>query len=133
VNTWYSFYGSSGLQHVFIDSDNNAGTGWITSSNPTIGADYVIENGTLYKYAGSGNDWTWTQVDGVTPSINGYTITWTIPLADITNRATTQKVVFEGNGFAPTAYSNVITLVQGITITNPTGSNTTTAPANRRW
>jgi chitodextrinase len=105
-----------GFQHVFIDSDNNASTGWITSSNPVIGADYVVENGTLYKYAGSGNDWTWTRVGNITPSVNGYTVTWTVPLADLTNAATTQKVVFEGNGFAPTAYSRVITLMQGITI-----------------
>jgi hypothetical protein len=58
------------LQHVFIDTDNNVNTGWVTSSSPgpAIGGDYMIEKGSFYKYAGSGTDWSWTYVGAVTPS-----------------------------------------------------------------
>ena len=101
-----------GFQHVFIDSDNNVATGWATSSNPPVGADYMIENDTVYRYAGSGTDWTWTIVDTISPKIKGYTAEWKVPVSDLTNPATTQAVVFGGNGFAPTAYSLVITLNQ---------------------
>lgn len=101
-----------GFEHVFIDSDNNPTTGWLTASTPSIGADYMIENNTLYQYAGTGTDWTWTLVDTITPEMRGYTVSWRVPVSDITNPATTQSVVFDGNGFAPTAYSSVITLVQ---------------------
>jgi len=99
-----------GYQHVFIDSDNNAATGWITASTPPLGADYLIENNTLYQYAGSGTDWTWTMVATINPRRNGYNVRWRVPLSDLANRTRTQSVVFGGNGYAPTAYSLVITL-----------------------
>jgi hypothetical protein len=99
-----------GFEHVFIDSDNSAATGWATASSPPIGADYMIENNTLYRYAGSGTDWTWTMVDTISPKIKGYTVEWKVPASDLANPATTQTVVFGGNGFAPTAYSLVVTV-----------------------
>ena len=99
-----------GFEHVFIDSDNSAATGWATASSPPLGADYMIENNTLYRYAGSGTDWTWTMVDTISPKIKGYTVEWKVPASDLANRAGPQTVVFGGNGFAPTAYSLVITV-----------------------
>jgi hypothetical protein len=44
----------------FIDSDGNAATGFKPADWSSSGADYLLENGTLYKYAGSGSDWVWT-------------------------------------------------------------------------
>ena len=101
-----------GFQHVLIDTDNNPGTGWVTSSSPSIGADYLIENGTLYQYAGSGTDWTWTMVDTITPRVKGYNVSWKVPVSDFINPAPTQSVVFNGTGFAPNSYSSVLTLGQ---------------------
>jgi chitodextrinase len=100
------------FEHVFIDSDNNARTGWSTASSPSLGADYMIENSTLFKYAGSGTDWSWTMIATIIPAVSGYTVTWAVPLSDLTNPAITQPVVFEGDGFAPAAYSRVINLRQ---------------------
>jgi chitodextrinase len=99
-----------GFDHVFIDSDSNPGTGWFTASTPSLGADYLIENDTLYQYVGSGTDWAWKLVDTISPKFKDYTVSWKVPVSDFANPATTQSVVFSGNGFAPTAYSRVITL-----------------------
>ncbi len=100
-----TYYLPFALRHVFIDSDDNAGTGYqIPWTSPAMGLDYMIENSTLYKYAGVGSDWTWTSVGTVTPTVNGYNVTWQLPVSDLTNAATTQLVLFEGDGFEPTAY-----------------------------
>ncbi len=107
---WADFNLPFGFDHVFIDADNNPGTGWLTASTPALGADYVIENNTLYQYAGSGTDWTWAIVDTINPRFRDYQVRWRVPVSDLTNQAPTQSVVFGGNGFAPTAYSTVVTL-----------------------
>jgi hypothetical protein len=107
------FYLGFGFEHVFIDSDNQLSTGWKTGSTPPLGADYMIENNFLYKYAGTGTDFTWTYIDTMPPAFNGYNITWTVPASDITNPGPVQSVVFSGNGYAPTAYANAITCSSG--------------------
>jgi len=52
----------------FIDSDNNSATGYKGSVWPNSGIDYLIEGSTLYKYSGSGRDWTWTKIGSITIS-----------------------------------------------------------------
>jgi hypothetical protein len=49
------------FRRVFIDSDNNAGTGYHTFSSPSIGADYVIEGSTLLQHVGDTSVITLTQ------------------------------------------------------------------------
>src|SRR4051812_9080256 len=46
----YSFNDSPSFFRVFLDTDRNSGTGYVTNG---IGADFLIENATLYKYSGS--------------------------------------------------------------------------------
>ncbi|HEX4487791.1 MAG TPA: spherulation-specific family 4 protein [Terriglobales bacterium] len=51
---------------VYIDADQQATTGY-TSSSIGVGAEYMLESsaagGThLYRYAGSGADWAWTEI-----------------------------------------------------------------------
>jgi len=102
-----------GFEHVFIDSDNNARTGWLTSSTPSVGAEYMVENETLYKYAGSGTDWVWTVVAQITPrQFRQNTVQWRIPMSSLGNPRTSIAVAFSGNGFAPPASSRVITVTQ---------------------
>ena len=42
---------------VFLDVDKNLSTGYSMNG---IGADFLLENGTLNSYSGSGTDWAWT-------------------------------------------------------------------------
>ena len=42
---------------VLLDTDNNANTGY--TSLGAVGADYIMQNNSIYKYAGSGSNWKW--------------------------------------------------------------------------
>ena len=57
----FSFEGKvedyNGFQ-VFLDVDRDLSTGYSMNG---IGADFLLENGTLNIYAGSGTDWAWTE------------------------------------------------------------------------
>jgi hypothetical protein len=107
-----------GFRRVFIDSDNNAGTGYSTtgtpSGSPTIGADFLIENNTLYSFAGSSStDYSWTTVATVTPTVSGSSVTWVINTSSLgTGAATTQQVAFQADGFEPGYETTAISLVK---------------------
>ena len=59
---WRAVGGS--VWQVYIDADQQATTGY-TGSSIGVGAEYMLEAGTtmhLYRYAGSGADWAWTEI-----------------------------------------------------------------------
>ncbi|MDI3312027.1 MAG: DUF4832 domain-containing protein, partial [Thermoanaerobacterium sp.] len=45
---------------IFIDVDNNSETGYKSWAWPDLGADYLVENGILYKHSGAG--WSWEEI-----------------------------------------------------------------------
>lgn len=47
--------------HVFFDTDNDTSTGF-HSANSYMGIDYMVENGSLWKYSGQNGAWGWTYV-----------------------------------------------------------------------
>lgn len=100
------------FRRVFIDSDNNASTGYHTFSSPSIGADYVIEGSTLLRHVGATDAYTFDVVKSVPPNVSGNTITWQILVSDLGSPGATQKVTFQGDGFAQSTHSSVITLTQ---------------------
>ena len=65
---------------VYIDTDQNVATGLQTSG---IGANYLLENGNLYSYSGTGNDWSWTLIKAVTYSATTSSVQWTLSRADV--------------------------------------------------
>jgi len=103
-----------GFEHVFIDADNNPGTGWVVPSSPSLGADYMVENNTVYQFAGkSGSDWVWNLVNYTLQTKDkSNSATWTLRTRELfkADPAPTVSVVFQGNGFAETAHSRVIKL-----------------------
>ncbi|WP_194892991.1 spherulation-specific family 4 protein [Catenulispora pinisilvae] len=105
-----TFNVAASFHHVFIDTDNNQSTGFQlpAPSTSALGADYMIENNTLYQSLSSG--WSWTPVAGVSPNMtqNGNTYTWTVPLSALNNPATTQQAEFNGNTF----YTDPVTFAQ---------------------
>jgi hypothetical protein len=100
------------FNRVFIDSDNNASSGYAVS---TIGANYMIENGILYHYVGPG--FAWSAVTSVSPllsSDNGI-YAWQVPVSALSGATTTQKVLFNGgnNGGNPADYfTSILTVTQ---------------------
>ncbi|RUM65160.1 MAG: hypothetical protein DSZ05_06605 [Sulfurospirillum sp.] len=49
---------------LLIDVDNNPNTGYQNQSWSRLGADYLVEDGMLYRYTGQG-DWGWEYVDSI--------------------------------------------------------------------
>ncbi|MFD1954132.1 DUF1565 domain-containing protein [Paenibacillus thailandensis] len=47
----------------YLNTDNNAKSGFQLSLWKQTGADYLVENGRLYRYEGSGSDWKWASAD----------------------------------------------------------------------
>ncbi|OAB47259.1 right-handed parallel beta-helix repeat-containing protein [Paenibacillus antarcticus] len=73
---------------IYINTDNKTNTGFVASYWKTSGADYLLENGVLYRYIGTGgSNWKWTQVasyKGATNYITTNTLVKVlIPLADL--------------------------------------------------
>ena len=74
------FFGVSGSgmdnsqYQIFIDTDNNAGTGYQDSQYGSSGAEYLIENGLLYRYNGAGG-WSWTAVSATINANKSGTVT----------------------------------------------------------
>ncbi|GAA0581795.1 DUF4832 domain-containing protein [Kribbella sandramycini] len=78
VTYQFSFTGAPAFQRVYVDTDRNTGTGY---AQGTVGADYLLENGNLYRSTGAG--WGWTPVRAVTFSATGGVARWTVDRADL--------------------------------------------------
>jgi hypothetical protein len=104
-----SFLMPFGFKHVFVVSGNGAPC-YVLPVTSNAGqnrcASYMIENQELYKYAGSGTDFTWTDIQSAPPAISGYTYTWPwiSPATIGLNSNSIPAVVFEGEGYAPQAW-----------------------------
>jgi hypothetical protein len=66
-----------GYRHVFIDTDADPNTGFAVEEVAAgFGADFMIENDVLYR--STGRDWTWAEVEGITPlaGVTGDSYRW---------------------------------------------------------
>ncbi|MFE3201696.1 spherulation-specific family 4 protein [Embleya sp. NPDC059237] len=107
-----------GTHRVFIDADNNANTGYVTGPVwPGVGADFMLENGFLYKATKNGADWTgmWQTVS-LTPSplvsSTNDQFVWRIPTSVFgTLNGGTQKLAIQG-GEPSTWAASYLTIVQ---------------------
>src|SRR5438105_2750400 len=80
----YNFTGAPGFWHVYVDTDQSATTGYKVQG---IGANFMLENGTLYRYSGTGGAWGWTSVKTVTYSNSAGLAKWTVARADLGDTA----------------------------------------------
>jgi hypothetical protein len=87
-------------RHVFIDVDGDPGTGYRIGG---VGADYMIENGSLYRFVGP--TWAWSKVGSSGQVVNGTSYDWSIARADVGAAGGSPRfdVVFQANG-GPTAF-----------------------------
>jgi hypothetical protein len=111
---------------LFINKDNNTATGIISTLWVPEGSDYVLENGVLNLYNGTGANWSWTTT-GVTQT--GISVIKTptviearIPKASITGLGSTIKIgvdiesaTWTNVGAIPVAGSPQATYVLGAT------------------
>jgi hypothetical protein len=86
VSYRFQYSGTWNWYRVYIDTDQNSSTGFATSG---IGANYLVENGNLYRHAGGG--WNWTLVKAVPYSNTNNTAAWTVARADIGETAASEQ------------------------------------------
>jgi len=87
TNVYYQFNysGAYNFYRVYLDTDQNTATGFLSNG---IGANYLLENNTLYNYTGTGGDWSWAAVKTVTYTNAGNVARWTVARSDIGEGAT---------------------------------------------
>ncbi|WP_157240239.1 hypothetical protein [Catenuloplanes japonicus] len=96
--------------HAFIDVDGNASTGYAVPDVGTrVGADYMVENDSVWRSADS--EWAWDEVgrSGLQFTQNGSTFRWQVPASAIGSPGGSLRVVFNGAGGSPDANSAVLT------------------------
>lgn len=84
--------------NVLLNTDNNTATGY-QGNWTSSGCDYLVQNGTLHKYNGTGSNWSWTTTDvtqtGIQHVKNASVIELRIPRASMVGMATTIKLGVE--------------------------------------
>ena len=71
-----AYSGTPSFVRVYLDTDTNAATGFPIAG---IGANYLLENGALYWYAGgTSGSWAWSQMETVTFTESNGLATWTV-------------------------------------------------------
>jgi hypothetical protein len=100
-NVFYAatFDVSYAQKHAFIDTDLNAATGYPVGG---VGADYMVENGSVYDYIGTPPAWGWTSVgaSNMSPATGGAigATSWGFARSLIgeTGSGQTSRLVFHG-------------------------------------
>jgi hypothetical protein len=99
---------------VFLDTDRNAATGYAFNG---IGANFMVENGSLYRYAATaGTGWSWTLVKAVTVTAGAGQSTITINRADL---GSPSALNFIAQTDAPLVSSPVMSQTLSSTATTP--------------
>ncbi len=75
-----TYTGTHQFFRVYIDTDRAAGTGFAYGG---MGAEFLLENGSLYRYTGSGTDWSWASGGAVTYANPSGQVTWTVARATL--------------------------------------------------
>jgi len=71
----------------FIDADNLESTGYFAWQWKPNGADYLVENGLLYKHTGSSGEWSWELITDIASAQNASAIETGLAIADLTGIA----------------------------------------------
>jgi hypothetical protein len=83
VTYQFTYTGSPAYARTYVDTDRSTATGFAQGG---VGADFLLENASLYRHNGGG--WSWTLVGPVTYSASGGTARWTVSRADLGESAT---------------------------------------------
>src|SRR3954468_4303207 len=75
-----TYSGAHQFFRVYADTDRAAGTGYRIGG---VGAEFLAENGSLYRYSGDGSSWSWKNVTTVTFGDTGTQVTWRVARADL--------------------------------------------------
>jgi len=128
TNVYYQFNytGTFSWYRVYIDTDQSTGTGFQTGG---IGANYLVENGTVFPYTGTGTNWSWGTGTAVTFSSAGGLAQWTINRSTIGETANPNSANLLFQVEAPLFTTGIYThTYSGGATSTPT--NTSVGPTN---
>ena len=99
ARAYYHFDGGMDVfnyRHVYIDTDRNPATGFPILSN--VGANFLLENGTLYRYTGSGGSWSWAVAGDGHLTMDANTSSWWVDrsVLGLTNGSSDSEMVAYG-------------------------------------
>ncbi|MFL5815913.1 MAG: DUF4874 domain-containing protein, partial [Bdellovibrionia bacterium] len=127
----FTYSGASGVyDDAFIDVDSNASSGYSING---IGAEYLLENGNLYRFSGSSSTtWGWTSVKAISFTGTSGSASFTVARADIGSPSAIRVV---GQAQTPSVVSAAVsaTLTAVAPSPSPTASpspNPTSGTAN---
>ncbi len=70
------------FHRVFLDTDNNPATGFSVGTIQN-GAEFLVEGAFLYRYTGTGRNWSWQQLATVPFELGARSVRWQIDRATI--------------------------------------------------
>ena len=84
--------------NTFLDTDRSRGTGFRGGGdNFPIGADFMIQGGTLYHYTGTGTNWSWASVAAATSASGATTTEIAIPWSLLDNTTSLDFFLYGDN------------------------------------
>lgn len=114
--TFNNNFSSGDHLYVFLDTDNNSGTGYTVGS---IGADYMLQDGSLWQSTG-GPGWGWNPVTcGSLSFVLGTNASWTFQAACIGSPSFSYPAVFrrENSGWVA-QYTSTSVLVSSYSVSH---------------
>lgn len=108
---------------VYIDANRVASSGFPYNG---IGAEYLIENGQLFRYAGSNGSWAWTAVKAGSLTVGANSATVNVAIADLGAPPSIDSITQTD---PPTKISPKITTTTSTTTPPPTTPPTTPPPS----
>jgi hypothetical protein len=127
-----SYSGSHRFFRVYVDTDRSAATGFAYGG---AGAEFLIENGNLYRYTGDGSSWAWAAAGQVTFTNGGGRAVWTVArnaLGETDPCAAAANLVFDvDDGTAP-LFHQTLTPASTCGAAAPAATGGTAAVSNPR-
>ena len=112
---------------VYIDANQTAASGYAMNGT---GADYLVENGMLYRYSGTNGSWSWTKVKQLPFALGATSATLTVAKTDIGSPASIDSI---SETTAPTVTSARITTSTSTTAPPSTSSSASVESLNIKY
>jgi hypothetical protein len=136
VSYGLTYTGTHSFFRVYVDADQSASTGLAVGG---VWAEFLVENGALYRYTGDGNSWSWARVTTAVGFANtGAAASWRVARADLGETAPCTEaanLVFDVDDsrsavvtqvYAPSASCAPAPPPAGAPISSPSASNDAT-------
>ncbi|MEE9356324.1 MAG: hypothetical protein V3U75_12105 [Methylococcaceae bacterium] len=93
--------------HIFIDKDAQSSTGF---QSRKLGADFLLEGKTLFRYSGTGKEWQWQKVGEIEAALSGHVAEFAISRSVI-KPSKEVKLLFYGSNAGAEGMTNDTLLV----------------------